>query len=131
MVIVLMLCVTVACAGTYDVQAVSLAAVSAGSVRVSCSFLANSSARGCRVTFCKLEVGEMSSPSPCKEIELSLDSPTSIVMGLPEGVYKITRVADVEEDGNLSVLSDVSPLVLLAISVMEPDMGTTIPPLFG
>lgn len=100
--------------GTYDVQAVSLDALGIRSVRVTCSFLAGSAARGCHITVCML-----GTTSHCGQAELRQERPTGIVMGLEGGVYIITRVADVEEDGRFNMIRDVTLLALSEVTVIN------------
>ena len=110
------------CAGTYDIQAVSLTEEGPGSLKLTCNFLGNSTAQGCRLTLCKLD-DEVS--LPCMNVSLSRDSPIVVLEDLVGGVYMITLVADLEEDGNLSVLSDLSPLALQQIALSRGQSATT------
>lgn len=118
------------CIGTYDVQNVSLTDVGSGSVRLECFFVVNSEALGCQLTLCKQEAGGQAFSLLCQEVHLSQDTPSQVLGGLV-GVYMITRVADMEEDGNLNVMDDLTPLYLQEVSVTEGPLVTSSSPEIG
>ena len=118
-------------AGTYDIQAVSLTVDGPGSLKLTCDFLANSAAQGCHLTLCKLEDGGDAFSLSCMEEVLSRDNHIVVLRGLVEGVYMITLVADMEVDGNLSVVSDLSHLALQQVVLWrgQPVTANSTPPI--
>ena len=90
--------------GTYDVQSVNVTAIPGG-LELSCTFLSGSQAQSCLLTVCRVEDGLSCIPNIT--ITRNGGSPTSteLVNDLQPGMYTIRQVAEVERDGNVTVVN--------------------------
>ncbi len=111
--------------GTYDVQEVTLSSQGGGrELGLSCSFLVGSLANGCRLTLCRM-VGEVD-PQTCTEETLPREAPTRVLSNLEVGMHVITEVADIESDGSINIIDDISFLGVLQIDIDDdPNIATT------
>ena len=112
--------------GTYDVQSVSVELPGSGRVLVLCVFLAQSSSQGCRVTVCQTD-SSMTCLTEAATRDGGSNLATIMFLGVAEGMYAITLVEDMEEDGSFSSISDLSifNLVPFALATDSGGMATS------
>ena len=93
-----------------------------GGVEVSCTFADGSQAQSCILTICRMENGFEES---CWNITISRAESTKgqQVANLQPGVYTITKVAEVESNGQLTIHRKRN---ILELRVIEPPPLTTI-----
>ncbi len=111
--------------GTYDVQGVAVEVVGTGAVRVSCSFISNSMARGCRVTVCPSGQTDISLCSSVTSSRSSGDRAVADFTGLAEGTYFIGLVEDEEAESVFTEIADLSVFNLAPFNVSGPDGSNT------
>ena len=93
--------------GTYDVQSVNITALPGG-LELSCTFVSGSQAQSCLLTVCRVEDGSSCIPNTTLTRNDS-GSPTftKLVTNLPPGMYTIRQVAEVERDGEVTVVRGI------------------------
>ena len=107
-------------ADTYDVQSVSGTAITGG-LELSCTFAEGSLAQSCILTVCRRE---NSMEESCNNITIRRVDPQTSgqVSNLQPGVYIVKRVAEVESDGQVTILRRED---VLEIRITEPPPVTT------
>ena len=105
--------------GTYDVQDVSLS-LTGQDLTMFCSYVANSTARGCLVTVC-LRRGAQIDQSSCAVYNSPRSSFFGPVRVSEVGEYVVTSVADIEEDGTINAIEE-----LAVFHMWDTAVGSTI-----
>jgi hypothetical protein len=109
-------------AGTHDVQTVTVSQDDEG-IRVQCSFVENSLARGCQIVLCLEQIeGEVGT---CSNLTLLRSSPESTIPVSEMGNYVVTSVADIEGNGRIEVIGNLLVFGSLEVSVTST-AATTI-----
>ena len=99
----------------------------AGGLRIGCTFLEGSRALGCQLTLCSTEEGA-GLVATCRNYTLQRGSPTTL-LNMGAGRYVITAVAEMEEEGQLTQLKNISSILgLLEAFVTLRGIPPTPPP---
>ena len=87
---------------TYDVQSVSGTAI-VGGLELNCTFAEGSQAQSCILSVCRIEKGILGS---CTSIIIGRDNPQTAgqISNLLPGLYAVRKVAEVESDGQITIL---------------------------
>lgn len=109
--------------GTYDVQAVGIS-LQDENLRINCSFIENSLARGCLLSVCLSIVGELDL-NTCGNFTVPRTDPASVIRLSVVGTYLVSGVADIEQDGSMSAIADITVFGLL---IAYPPVTTVIVP---
>ena len=78
-------------------------------IRIQCSFVEDSCAQGCQVTVCLKGAGEEVNFGTCRNVTVQRTSVEGSVLPINEtGVYVVTSVADIEKDGTVNVVRNIT-----------------------
>lgn len=114
------------CIGTYDVQAVTISQQDQ-SLRISCSYAENSLAQGCKVTVCLRAEGEVGFRTCSSHtFQRGSSAEADVVPTNETGTYVITDVADIEEDGSISVIGNITVFGVLEAPPLPPEVEGNI-----
>lgn len=111
------------CTGTYDVQAVTISQQDQG-LQINCSYAENSLAQGCQVTVCLRSIEEEVDFSTCWNFTSQRTSAAGSLPITEMGTYVITNVADIEDDGSISIIEDITIFGMLEAS---PSISSSLP----
>ena len=107
-------------AGTYDVQSVSITATpETGVLELGCIFGEGSQAQSCILTICRKENNNIIEPS-CMNVHIDRNILTEMIKNLSSGLYTIIEVAEVERDGNVTILRIGGALQLYDLEIITP-----------
>ena len=93
--------------GTYDIESGYISAIPGG-LELGCTFVSGSQAQSCLVTVCRAENGS----SCIANITITRNggslSFAEQITNLPSGMYTIRQVAEVERDGEITVVRSIA-----------------------
>ena len=110
--------------GTYDVQSVNISAI-AGGLEQSCTFVSGSQAQSCLLTVCRVEDASSCITNTTITRNGGSLTFTKLVTNLPPGMYTIRQVAEVERDGEVTVVRGID--VREAVNVIDTPTTSATP----
>lgn len=88
------------------------------SLKITCSYVENSLAQGCQVTACLQHAARDINFSTCSNYTFQRTSSAGLVPISEAGTYVITDVADIEQDGTVSVIGNITVFGILEASLV-------------
>ena len=119
------------CTGTHDVQSVNGSAI-AGGLKLSCTFADGSQVQSCILTVCKME-NDIIVEGSCMNTTITRD-PQSLkssgqVTNLQPGLYTISEVTEVENDGAVTILRPTGEALQFMITELPPSTAPGYSPI--